>query len=113
MKDKPLASYALCRRFLFWLGEQPSGMSKDELENLVKKPAGGDGRGRHKIFGHIPCLDLGPDGADKIFLLISPSRHLPPAANTPEPELPVGCDILDHCGNDKAYARVAADLILR
>jgi hypothetical protein len=36
-------------------------MSKDELENLVKKPAGGDGRGRHKIFGHIPCLDVGSD----------------------------------------------------
>ena len=32
---------------------------------------------------------LGPTRRIKIFLLISPSRHLPPAANTPEPELPV------------------------
>jgi hypothetical protein len=88
-------------------------MSKDELENLVKKPAGGDGRGRHKIVGHIPCLDLGPDGADKNFPTHKPEQAFAAGSEHTRAGVAGGCDILDHCGNDKAYARVAADLILR
>jgi hypothetical protein len=64
---------------------------KSSLKGILSWYEGADNRCRHEIFGDIFLLAffVWVDGVNGDFLLMMPSRHLCPASNTPDPELPV------------------------